>query len=145
MHGSTNKSQTKLKCNENKIDTLICLQMGKTCTAKTSPGDFKATNPENSLLSQQVVTSKKISVPYTNLQSNSYPTTQLDLFCSDNLSFYVTNQFDAQIPISSLLTNLRKMLTAKFFSSSNDEDYETPWLQNPMVYKHNSFFKRKMS
>ena len=33
-------------------------------------------------------------------------------------SQYVTNQFNAQIPVRSLLTNLRKMLVAKFFSSS---------------------------
>ena len=72
--------------------------MGKTSKAKTPPGDFKVTTPENPLLSQQVVTSKGISIPYTNLQLNPYPNTQLDLFCSDNLSFlmhsskYVTNQ-----------------------------------------------------
>ena len=72
--------------------------MGKTYTENTSPGDFKVTTPENSLLSKQVVTSKGILVPYTNLQLNPYPNTQLDLFCSDNLSFsmhdfqYVTNQ-----------------------------------------------------
>ena len=36
---------------------------------------------------QQVVTSKRISVLYTNLQLNPYPNTQLDLFCSDNFSF----------------------------------------------------------
>ena len=54
--------------------------------AKTPPGDFKITTPENSLLSQQAVKSKGISVPYTNLQLNPYPNTQLDLFCSDNLS-----------------------------------------------------------
>ena len=52
------------------------------------------------------------------------PNAQLDLFCSDNLSFsmhgsqYVTNQFDAQISVRGLLTNLRKMLAKKFFSSS---------------------------
>ena len=56
----------------------------------------------------------------------------------------MTNQFDAQIPVRNLLINLRKMLAAKFFSPSHDEDHETPWLQNPTVYKHNSFFKRKM-
>ena len=72
--------------------------MGKTYTVKTPPGDFKVTIPENSLLSQQTVTSKVISVPYTDLQLNPYPNTQLDLFCNDNLSFsmhssqYVTNQ-----------------------------------------------------
>ena len=60
-------------------------------------GEFKVTSTENSLLSHQAVI-KGISVPYTNLQLNFYLNTQLDLFCSDNLSFlmhgsqYVTNQ-----------------------------------------------------
>ena len=27
----------------------------------------------------------------------------------------------------------------------HDEDHEAPWLQNPMVYKHSSFLKRKMN
>ena len=60
-------------------------------------------------------------------------------------SQYVTNQFDAGIPVCGLLTNLRKMLFAKFFSSSHDEDHEAPRLQNPTVYKHNNFFKRKVN
>ena len=66
--------------------------------AKTSPGDFKVTTPENSLLSKQAITSKEIPVPYTNLQLNPYLNTQLNLFCSDNISFsmygsqYVINQ-----------------------------------------------------
>ena len=72
--------------------------MGKTYTEKTPLGDFKATTPENLLLLKQAVISKGILVPYTNLQLNPYPNTQLDLFYSDNLSFsmhgfqYVTNQ-----------------------------------------------------
>ena len=61
--------------------------MGKTNTAKTPPGDFKVTTPENPLLSKQAATNKGIQVPYINLQLNPYPNTQLDLFCSDNLSF----------------------------------------------------------
>ena len=60
--------------------------MGKAYTAKTLPGDFKVTIPENPLLSKQAVRSKEILVPYTNLQLNPYPNTQLELFCSDNLS-----------------------------------------------------------
>ena len=77
---------------------VICLRMGKTYIVKTPSGDFNVTTLENSLLSQQAVTSKGTPVPYTNLQLNPYPNTQLDLFCSDNLSFsthgskYVTNQ-----------------------------------------------------
>ena len=130
---------------------VICLQMGKTYTTKIPPGDFKVTTLENPLLSKQTITSKRISIPYTNLQLNPYPNTQLDLFCSDNLPFsmhgsqYMTNQFDARIPVRGLLTNLRKMLAAMFFSSSHDEDHETPWSQYPTVYKHNNFFKKKMN
>ena len=77
---------------------MICLRMGKTYTAKTPPGDFKVTTPENPLLSKQAVTSKGISVSYTNLQLNPYLNTQLELFCNDNISFsmhgsqYMTNQ-----------------------------------------------------
>ena len=59
--------------------------MEKTYTEKTPPGDFKVTIPENSLLSKQAVISKEILVPYTNLQLNPYPNTQLDLFCSENI------------------------------------------------------------
>ena len=62
--------------------------MGKTNKAKTPLSDFKVTTPEIPLLSQQAVTSKGILVLYTNLQLNPYPNTQLDLFCSDNSSFW---------------------------------------------------------
>ena len=68
-------------------DTMICLRMGKTYTVKTSPGDFQVTTPEIPLLSQQTVTSKGILIPYTNLQLNSYPNTQLELFCNDSFPF----------------------------------------------------------
>ena len=77
---------------------VICSQMGKTYTAKILSGDFKVITPENLLLSKQAVKSKRIPVPYTNLQLNHYPNTQLDLFYSDNLSFsmhgsqYMINQ-----------------------------------------------------
>ena len=70
---------------------------GKAYKTKTPLGDFKVTTPENSLLSKQAVTNKGILVLYTNLQLNPYPNTQLDLFCSENLSFsmhgsqYLTN------------------------------------------------------
>ena len=64
--------------------------MGKTNTAKIPSRDFKVTTPKIPLLSQQTVTSKGISVLYTNLQLNPYPNTQLDLFYSDNLPFWCT-------------------------------------------------------
>ena len=85
--GSTNKSPIKISMQQKINNIVICLRMGKTYMAKTPPGDFKVITPENPLLSKQAVTSKGIPVFYTNLQLNPYPNTQLDLFCSDNLSF----------------------------------------------------------
>ena len=52
---------------------------GENYRDKISSGEFKLTTLENPLLSKQAVTSKGIPVPYTNLQLNSYPNTQLDL------------------------------------------------------------------
>ena len=72
---------------ENKFDTGDLFTNEENYWGKTPPGDFKVTTPENSLLSQQTITSKRISVLYTNLQLNLYPNTELDLFCSNNLSF----------------------------------------------------------
>ena len=37
---------------ENKVDTVICLRIGKTSKAKIPLGDFKVTTPESLLLSQ---------------------------------------------------------------------------------------------
>ena len=88
--GSTNKSPIKLIMQQKINWHVICLRMGKTNATKTPPGDFKVTTLEISLLSQQAVTSKWIPIPYTNLQLNLYPNTQLDLFCSDNFSFWCT-------------------------------------------------------
>ena len=86
-HGSINKSPIKLSMQRKINNTVICLRMRKTYTEKTLPGDFKVITPEIPLLLQHSVTSKEILVPYTNLQLNPYPNTQLDLFCSDNFSF----------------------------------------------------------
>ena len=59
----------------------------------------------------------------TNLQLNPYPNTQLDLFCSDSSPFwctahkYVTNSCaDPSMWLQN--TNLKRLFTAKFFSSS---------------------------
>ena len=145
MVAQTNHQITK--CSKNKIDMVICFRIGKTYMAKTPPGDFKVTTIENSLLSQQAITSKGITVPYTNLQLNPYSNTQLNLLCSDNLSFsmhgsqYVTNQLRGSL---------------------QSPTREGCWLQSYSVHhimkimkllgyktlrctKHSSFFKREMN
>ena len=98
MRGCRNKSPTKLNVVENKINTSDLFTNRENHQGKTPPYEFKVTTPENPLLSKQVVTSKRILIPYTNVQLNPYSNTQLDLFCSDNLSFsihdsqYMTNK-----------------------------------------------------
>ena len=129
---------------------VICSWMGKTYMAKTPSGDFQVTTPEILLLSQQAVTSKGILVPYTNLQLNLYPNTQLNLFCSDNFSFWfmtpstwLTNYAD---PSTRLQSPTREGCWLQSFSvHSNDEDQEDAWLQNPTVHKHSNFFTWTMN
>ena len=75
---------------ENKFETSDLFTNGETHRGKTPLGEFKVTTPKNPLLSQQTVTSKGISLPYTNLQLNPYPNTQLDLLYSNNLFFQCT-------------------------------------------------------
>ena len=130
---------------------MICLRIKRTYTAKTPPDDFKVTTLENSLWSQQAVTSKGISISYINLQLNHYPNTQLDLFCSDNLSFqcmtpstWLTNSMHESQYVAYTSTWEGYWLQSSSVHPHN-EDHKTPWIQNPIVYKHNSFLKRKMN
>ena len=123
---------------------------GENLTAKTPLGDFQVITPEIPLLSQQAVTSKGISEPYTNLQLNPYPNTQLDLFCSDNFPFwctapkYVTNQ--CADPSTRLQSPTKEGCWLQSSSvHSNDEDQEDAWSQNPTVHIHNNFFTRMMN
>ena len=69
MAAQTNHQLNKYVA-ENKVDTVICLWMGKTNIAKIPPGDFKVITPENPLLS---VTSNRILVPYTVEPLPQYP------------------------------------------------------------------------
>ena len=59
MHGSTNKSPTKLNAAENKFDIGDLFTNGKNHRGKTPPGEFNVTTLENPLLSKQTVTSKR--------------------------------------------------------------------------------------
>ena len=122
-------------------------EWGKTYMAKTPSDDFQVTTLEIPLLSQQAVTSKGISVPYTNLQLNPYPNTQLNLFYSDNFPFnarfsstWLTNCAD---PNTRLQSPTREGCWLQSSSiHPHDEDQEDVWSQNPMVHIHSNFFRR---
>ena len=98
--------------------------------------------------SQQAVTSKGISVPYTNLQRNPYPNTQFDWFCSDNLSFqctapstWLTNQcMDSS---TWLTTNLKRILDANFFSSSTRWKSWNSLVTKPYDVQRQQFLEEK--
>ena len=129
---------------------MICLRMGKTNTVKTLPGDFKVTTLEIPLLSKQAVTSKGIPIPYINLQLKPYPNIQLDLFCSDNFSFWcMTPGMWLTIcadPSKRLQSPTREgCWLQSFLVHPNDEDQEDVWSQNHTVHKHNNFFTRTMN
>ena len=129
---------------------MICLRMGKIYMAKTPPGNFKVTTPKIPLLSQQAVTSKGISVPYTNLQLNPYPNIQLDLFCSDNFSFWCTTPSTWLTNYADPNTRLQSPTREGYWLQNssvhpNDEDQEDTWLQNSTMHKHNNFFTRMMN
>ena len=88
--GSTNKSPTKLNAVEKKFDTSDCLRMGKTTEAKPYRVNLRSPILRIHYYQNKRLQVKGILVPNTNLQLNPYPNTQLDLQCSDNLSFQCT-------------------------------------------------------
>ena len=148
MCGSTNKLLIKLSMQRKiNLTQVICLRMGKTTKAKTPLDDFKVITPENSLLSKQEVTSKGIPVPYINLQLNPYPNTQLDLFCSDNLSFqctapstWLTSCVDPSTRLNHQLEKDAGYKVLQFIQTMKIMKllrHKTLWFTN-----HSSFFKR---
>ena len=53
---------------ENKLDTMICYQIGKTSRkAKILPDDFKVITPKNLLINNQVVTNIRNPTNYPSL------------------------------------------------------------------------------
>ena len=145
-HGSTNKSPIKLSIQRKINNTMICLWMEKTYTAKIPPGDFQVTTPEIQLLSQQAVTSKGILVPYTNLKLNPYPNTQLNLFCSDNFPFLCTTPNTWLTNCTDPSTQLQSPTREGWWLQNSlvhphDENQENAWSQNSTVHKHCNFFK----
>ena len=69
---------------------MICLQMGKTTETKPHRVNLRSPLPRIYYYQNKWLQVKGIPVLNTNLQLNLYPSIQLDLQCSDNLSFQCT-------------------------------------------------------
>ena len=69
---------------------MICLRIGKITEAKPHQVNLRSPLPRIHYYQNKWLQVKEISVPNTNLQLNLYPNTQLDLQCSDHLSFQCT-------------------------------------------------------
>ena len=81
-----------------KLTLWFVYEWGKPTWQKPHREILRSLLPRIHYYHNKAVTSKWISVSYTNPQLNLYPNIQLDLFCYDNLSFsmhgslYLTNQ-----------------------------------------------------
>ena len=60
-------------------------------------------------------------------------------------SKYATNQSMHESQYVTNTPTWERCWLQSFLVHPHDEDQEVPWLQNPMAYKPNSFFKRKVN
>ena len=141
MVAQTNHQTTKYAA-ENKWHSDLFMNREKPTQQKPHRVIFRSP-----LLSQQIVISKGITVPYTNLQLNPYPNIQLDLFCSNNFPFNTrlpsTWLINCVNPNTRLQSPTREVCWLQSSSvHPHDEDQEDAWSQNPMMHIHNNFFRR---
>ena len=75
------------------LTQVICLRIGKTTETKPHRVNLRSPFSRIHYYQNKRLQVKRIPVPNTNLQLNSYPNIQLDLQCSDNLaqSMWLTN------------------------------------------------------
>ena len=113
----------------------------------------KSTIVKRSFRSSTKLLSLDSTIPIDELTSETfYRFRTFELFNIWTLPFfrhesqYVTNFF-ARIPVRDSLTNLKKMLVAKFFTSQQWRSRST-WLQNPKAHKKRSknffFYRRRL-
>ena len=135
---------------EKKKNLVICWRMGKTyCKAKTPPGEFKVITPKNLLINNQVVTSMRnltITLTYSKIPIYNWTFTLIPnwiWFCSRLLYFaQISNWLQLCMNPSMWLTPATWLIDCCWLQSSSLHKRwrsGTTWLQNPKVYKHNSF------
>ena len=125
---------------------MICLWMGKTTETKPHWVNLRSPLLRINYNQNKRLQLKGIPVPNTNLQLNPYLNTQLDLWCSDNLSFqytapstWLTNRC---MDLSTWLTHqLKKDVGCKFFQFISQWRSRSSLVTKPLVQKRSSFYK----
>ena len=84
---------------------MICLQMEKTSETKPHRVNLRSPLPRIHYYQNKRLQVKGILVPNTNLQLNPYPNTQLDLYCSGNLSIQCMHTVSEMMHGSQYVTN----------------------------------------
>ena len=131
MRGSTNKSPIKLSAAENKFTWWFVYEWEKPTRQKPHQVILRSPLPKFHYCHHSQ-NSTIITVPYINLQLNFYPNTQLDLFCSDNFSFWCMAPITWLTNCMDLSTQLQSPTREGCWLQSSsvhpdDEDQEDAW------------------
>ena len=155
----TNKSPKILSAVENKLDTVIRWfvdKWGKSCKAKTPPGDFKVTIHFQESTKQQssgykYKESYQLPLAYLEIPAYSWTFTLIpnwtwswnSIFFLDaqTSNLWLTLCMDLKYETNS--SNLNRCCWLQSFSFQQQWRSGSTWLQNLMAYKRDSFTQRK--
>ena len=125
---------------------MICLWMGKTTEAKHHRVNLRSPLLRIHYYQNKRLQVKGISVPNTNLQLNPYSNTQLDLWCSNNLSFQCTAPsmwlINWWMDPSTWLTNqLEEDVSCKVLQFIQWWRSRSSLATKPLMQRHSNFYK----
>ena len=126
---------------------MICLQIGKTTEAKSHRVNLKSSLLRIHNYQNKRVQVKGISITNTNLQLNPYPNTQLDLWCSDNVSFQCTTPSMWLInwctdPSTWLTHQLKEDVGCKVLQFIQRWRSRSSFVAKPLAQRCNNFYKK---
>ena len=109
---------------------VICLRMRKTIKAKPHRLNLRSLLPRIYYYQNKQLQVKGIPVPNTNLQLNPYPNTQLDLWCSGNLSIQSTT------PSSLRLTKSTTQMCSTAYRDQNPRNSSQTTAAHASTHRH---------
>ena len=128
------------------LTRVICLRMGKTIEAKSHQVNLRSLLPRIHYCQNKRLQVKWIPVLNTNLQLNPYSNTQLDLQCSDNLSFqctassmWLTNR--CMDPSTWLSHQLEEDVGCKVFQFIQRWRSRSSLVTKPLAQRRSNFYK----